>query len=165
MKVFENIKKWKSEIFLVAKADCSASWNFEQELEQIFKDLTGLRKNESLTRRYFETRLRYTTHSENHLRQFLRRKEKGEIKQSQEYSAYQPLTGEVVLPERFLLDIVAEFLGHFVGHVCVQQGAAYVFQGLGNVDLGDFAFTFEYLERALKPFAEIFEHNRRFLFE
>ena len=48
-----------------------------------------------------------------------------------------------------LLHRVGESLRHLVVYVGVEQCAAHVFQRFGNVDLGDFAFTLQYLKRSL----------------
>ena len=40
----------------------------------------------------------------------------------------------------------AELLGHFVRHIGVQQGATDFLESFCNVNFGDFAFTFQYLE-------------------
>ena len=63
-----------------------------------------------------------------------------------------------VLPHGLGLHAVAELLCDLVAHVRVKQGAAHVLEGFGNIDFGDFAFTFKNLERALQSLAEVFEH-------
>ena len=55
-----------------------------------------------------------------------------------------------VLAQRLGLDAVRESLGHLVVDVGVEQGAPNVFQGFGDVDFGDAAFTFKDLERPFK---------------
>ena len=49
-----------------------------------------------------------------------------------------------------LLHGVRKCLGHLVVHVRIQQRLAHIFQRLGNVNLGDFSLTFQYLERPFK---------------
>ena len=47
-----------------------------------------------------------------------------------------------------LLHSISKGLGNLIVNVGIQQGATHVFQGFGNVNLGDFAFTFQYLKRS-----------------
>ena len=47
---------------------------------------------------------------------------------------------------------VGEVLGHFIVDVGVQKSAANILEGFRHVDLGDLAFTFQYLERAFQAF-------------
>ena len=49
-----------------------------------------------------------------------------------------------------LLHLLGERTGHVVVYVGIQQGAANVLQGLGNVYLGYFSFAFKYLKGSLK---------------
>ena len=60
---------------------------------------------------------------------------------------------EYVLANGLLLHVIAELLCNFVADIGIEQGSADVLHGLGNVYLGDFAFTLEYLERPFKSFA------------
>ena len=64
-----------------------------------------------------------------------------------------------VLAQGLCLDGVAEFLCYFVADIGVEQSSAHVLEGFGYVYFGDFTFTFENFERALKSLAEVFEHN------
>ena len=57
---------------------------------------------------------------------------------------------EHVHAQGLLLDGIGKLLGDLVVDVGIQQGLAHVLQGLCNVNLGDFTFTFQYLERPFK---------------
>ena len=46
----------------------------------------------------------------------------------------------------FALHVVRETLGHFVVDIRIEQRAAHVFQRLGDINLGDFSLTFQYLK-------------------
>ena len=61
--------------------------------------------------------------------------------------------GQHVLSHGLCLDGISKVFGHLVVDVGVEQGFAYVLQGFGYIDFGDFAFTFQYLERPFEPFA------------
>ena len=49
---------------------------------------------------------------------------------------------EHILPHRLLLDGLGELFGGLIVYVGIQQRAAYLFQGLGHVDLGNLALPF-----------------------
>lgn len=99
MKVFENIRKWKDEIYATAHADPSSYWKFEEELIRVIKELVPIRGNKALTRRYYENTLRYTTHANDYYNQ-MREQELNGIKVTN--WEYKPLIGECVLPEEML---------------------------------------------------------------
>ena len=78
------------------------------------------------------------------------------------YNLYHQLTWlhrcEYVHAESFFLHRVGEGLSHFIVYVGIQQSASYVFEGFGNVDFGNLAFTFENFETAFKSVTKIFKH-------
>ena len=57
--------------------------------------------------------------------------------------------GEYARADGLVLHLVAEVLGYLVAYVGVQEGFADVLDGFRHVNLGDFSFTFQYLERPL----------------
>ena len=57
---------------------------------------------------------------------------------------------EHIHTQRLLLDSISKLLGYFIVDVGIQQCLTHIFQRLCNVNLGDFSFTFQYLERAFK---------------
>ena len=57
--------------------------------------------------------------------------------------------GQHVLAEGLLLDVLGELLSDVVVDVGLEEGASYVLEGLGDVELGDLALTLEELEGAL----------------
>ena len=61
--------------------------------------------------------------------------------------------GQDVLSERLLLHGIGKALGYFVVDVGIEQSATHVLQRFRNIDFGDFAFTLQYFERPLQPFA------------
>ena len=61
--------------------------------------------------------------------------------------------GHHVLADGFRLDGISKLLGSLVVNVRLQEGFADVLNGFGYVNLGDTAFTFQYLERPFQPFA------------
>ena len=52
--------------------------------------------------------------------------------------------------QRFLLDCIRKLFGHLVVDIGIQQCLTHILQGFGNVNLGDFSLTFQYLERPFK---------------
>ena len=54
--------------------------------------------------------------------------------------------GQHVHAQCFALHVVRETLGHFVVDIRIEQRAAHVLQRLGDIDLGDFSLTFQYLK-------------------
>ena len=60
---------------------------------------------------------------------------------------------EHVLTQGLFLHRVGERLGHLVVDISLNQCTAHVLECLGHIYLGDFAFTFQYLERAFKSLA------------
>ncbi len=58
-----------------------------------------------------------------------------------------------ILADGLSLDGVGKLLGYLIIDVGVEQCAANVAHGFGNVDFRDFALAFEYLETAFKSFA------------
>ena len=58
--------------------------------------------------------------------------------------------GKHILPQGLGLHGVAEFLCYFVADIGIEQSSAHVLEGFGYVYFGDFTFTFENFERALK---------------
>ena len=64
-----------------------------------------------------------------------------------------------VLAQGFFLHGVGEVFGYFIVDVGVQQGFAYVFKCFCYVDFGDFAFTFQYLERPFEAFTQVVKHS------
>ena len=62
-------------------------------------------------------------------------------------------SGQHIRSDSLVLHTVAEILGYFIAHVSIQQGLADFLDGLGDIYLGDFTFTLQYLERPLQPFA------------
>ncbi len=52
--------------------------------------------------------------------------------------------------QRLLLDSIRKLLGHLVVDIGIQQCLTHILQGFGNVNLGDFSLTFQYLERPFK---------------
>ena len=58
-----------------------------------------------------------------------------------------------ILSQGFLLDRISKVLSNFVVDIGIEQGTTHILQSLSYINLGDFALTFQYLERPLKPFA------------
>ena len=58
--------------------------------------------------------------------------------------------GQDVLSHGLGLHPVAEVLGNLIADVRVEQSPADVFQGFGDIDVGNLSFTLKYLEGALK---------------
>ena len=59
---------------------------------------------------------------------------------------------EHVHAQSLLLNGIGELLGNLVVDIGIKQGLAYVLQGFGNVNFGDFTFTFQYLKGPFKSF-------------
>ena len=58
--------------------------------------------------------------------------------------------GKHVHAHSLLLHGVSKCLGNLIVDVGIEQCAAHVFQRLGNINLSDFSFTFQNLERPFK---------------
>ena len=58
--------------------------------------------------------------------------------------------GKHVHTQGLLLHGVGECLGHFIVHVGIQQCTAHIFQSLSDINLSDFTFAFQDLERPFK---------------
>ena len=65
---------------------------------------------------------------------------------------------EHVLSQCLLLYRVGECLGHLIVHIGIKEGPTHILECLGNVNLGDFSFTFQDLERPFEAFAQILKH-------
>ena len=53
---------------------------------------------------------------------------------------------EHVHAQGLLLYGIGKLFGNLVVYIGIKQGFAYVFEGFGYIDLGDLAFTFQYLK-------------------
>ena len=67
--------------------------------------------------------------------------------------------GEHVLSQRLGFYGIGKLFGNFVVDVGIEQGTAHIFERLGHVDFGDFAFTLQYFKRPFKSFTKVFKHN------
>ena len=59
-------------------------------------------------------------------------------------------SGEHIHTHRFLLYRICKLLGNLEVDVGIQQGTTHILKGFSHIYLGDFAFTFQYLERPFK---------------
>ena len=77
-----------------------------------------------------------------------------ELRQLVVNNLHQQLTrldgSEHVHTHRLLLHRVCKLLGNLIVHVGIQQSTTNILQRLGNINLRDFALTFQYLERPFK---------------
>lgn len=149
MKVFENIRKWKEEIFATAHADSSEYWKFEDELKRIIKELIPIRGNKALTRHYYENTLRYTTHANEHYRLMKERELNGIKVDSFEY---QPIQGECILPEEMLHSALLQVIRddkYSFGHLYWLLGTEYNRQA-GFACYDDVVIPEEIIDYAIK---------------
>jgi len=101
MKVFDNIHKWAAE----HKSEIGSATGYPADIENILvsivTDLKDLRKSQTLTRQYYDNKLRFSTHAKEHYRIIQEQALNGIEVEDWEYK---PNNGEYEVPEDLLHD-------------------------------------------------------------